>query len=187
MGVLHFLFFAAETICSLEFWPVVNRTLAKTVLGTLGQSRLQSSLVNCEKCTHFWLIYALLWVWRETTSSPPHPPAENQNPVELLQCFGAGALNCFLGQITLFLVVKGISGGKKKRKIERNPKRKSTGVVHCAGLTLELPAGLLLHSHKGNTRLFCTFSLKLHFPKEKGVGYVYFGLIMFLKCFSLKW
>lgn len=84
--------------------------------GLLGRSRLQSSLVNCEKCTHFWLIYALLWVWRETTSSPPHPPAENQNPVELLQCFGAGALNCFLGQITLFLVVKGISGGKKKKE-----------------------------------------------------------------------
>ena len=126
LGVLHFLFFATEAICSMEFWPVVNRTLAKAVLGTLGPSRLQSSLVNCEKCTHFWLIYALLWVWRETTSSPPHPPAENQNPVELLQCCGAGALNCFLGQITLFLVVKRhFRGGGETRNIERNSKRKS--------------------------------------------------------------
>lgn len=35
---------------------------------------------------------------------------------------------------------------------------------------MELPARLLPHFHKGNTRLFCTFSLKLNFPKEKGGG-----------------
>lgn len=44
------------------------------------------------------------------------------------------------------------------------------------GLTLELVAGLLPHSHKGNTRLFCTFSLTLHFPKEKGGGVYLFKL-----------
>lgn len=53
------------------------------------------------------------------------------------------------------------------------------------GLTLELPASLL-HSQKGNTRLFCTFSLKLHFPKKRRVGYIYLSLIMFFKCFPLK-
>jgi hypothetical protein len=176
-------------MCSLEFWSVVNRTLAKAVLETLGGSRLQSSLVNCEKCTHFWLIYALLWVWRETTSSPPHPPAENRNRVESLQCFEAGALNCFLGQITLYLVVKRHFGGrglKKKGKSREIPNVSLYWGGSSRGLTLELRAGLLPHSHKGNTRLFCTFSLKLHFPKEKGVGHIYLGLIMFLKCFSLK-
>ena len=53
------------------------------------------------------------------------------------------------------------------------------------GLTLELPASLL-HSQKGNTRLFCTFSLKLHFPKKRRVGYIYLSLIMFFKCFPVK-
>lgn len=103
---------------------------------------------------------------------PPHstPPAENQNSVELLQCFGAGALNCLIGQITLFLVVKRHFGVGETRKIERNSKRKSVLLGwFTADLTfLELPAGLLPTPIREIPGCSARFALSSIFQRKRG-------------------
>lgn len=105
-----------EAICSLEFWPVVNRTLAKALLGTLGRSRHQSSTVNCGKVYTFlaYLCFVMGLTWNYLLPTPP--PSREPKSSWIVTVFQSWSLE-LLPWSNNFVsgCKKAFQGGKKKK------------------------------------------------------------------------